>query len=74
MIKGKKTFTAIEEQIVEQENGLMLLFKNMLNAFVLYRSVFDDEGKFISCKYAYVNDAYEKIIGIEKSTNCCNHF
>jgi hypothetical protein len=66
MIKGKKTFTAIEEQIVEQENGLMLLFKNMLNAFVLYRSVFDDEGKFISCKYAYVNDAYEKIIGINK--------
>jgi len=28
MIKGKKLFTDIEERIIEQENGLMLLFRN----------------------------------------------
>ena len=67
MIKGKKLFTDIEERIIEQENGLMLLFRNMLNAFVLYRSVFDDEGKFISCRYAYINDAYERITGVAKN-------
>jgi len=55
----------IENRIEEQENDLMLLFKNMINAFVLFRSVFDKKGNFISYRFIYINNAYEKITGVK---------
>lgn len=56
----------IEKRIEEQEDELMLLFKNMINAFVLFSSVFDENGKFISYRFIYINDAYERITGVKK--------
>ena len=41
------------------------LLQSMMNAFVLFESVFDESGKFISYRFVYINDAYEKITGVK---------
>ena len=50
---------------VKAEQELKHLFKSMINAFVLFESVFDNNGKFISYRFVYINDAYEKITGVK---------
>jgi PAS domain S-box-containing protein len=67
MKSNKPKPTDIENQINDEENDLMLLFKNMINAFVLFRSVFDENGKFVSYRFVYINDAYEKITGVKNN-------
>jgi PAS domain S-box-containing protein len=46
-------------------NELQDLFNHMINAFVLFESVFDGEGRFISSRFLYINPAYENIANIE---------
>ncbi len=41
------------------------LLKTMFNAFVLFDSVFDESGKFVSYRFVFINDAYEKITGVK---------
>lgn len=60
-----KEYMDIENRIIEKDNDLILLFKNMINAFVLFHSVFDEKGNFISYRFVYINDAYEKITGVK---------
>ncbi|MDA3912008.1 MAG: PAS domain S-box protein [Bacteroidales bacterium] len=60
-----KEYRDIENRINEKENDLILLSQNMINAFVLFHSVFDDKGDFISYRFVYINDAYEKITGVK---------
>ncbi len=55
----------VEETLRESENELQLLFKSMINAFVLFDSVFDDDGNFVSYRFVYINDAYERITGVK---------
>ncbi|PLW99324.1 MAG: hypothetical protein C0594_17210 [Marinilabiliales bacterium] len=55
----------IEIRIREREKDIMQLFKHMINAFVLFRSVFDEQGNFISYRFSFINDAYEKITGVK---------
>jgi len=38
---------------------------SMINAFVLFESVFDPKGTFISYRFVYINRAYEKITGVK---------
>ncbi len=40
------------------------LLRSMMNAFVIFQSVFDDSGRFVSYRFEYINDAYEKITGV----------
>lgn len=47
----------------EKENKAML--SSMINAFVLFESVYDDNGNFISYRFRYINEAYEKITGVK---------
>ncbi len=54
-----------EEILEENRNELQWLFKSMINAFVLFESVFDDTGKFVSYRFVYINDAYENITGVK---------
>ena len=38
-----------------------LVFRNMINAFVVWESVLDDKGNFVSFRFGYFNDAYARI-------------
>jgi PAS domain S-box-containing protein len=53
-----------EEALRESEREVKALFKSMINAFVLFESVFDDDGNFVSYRFVYINDAYERITGV----------
>jgi PAS domain S-box-containing protein len=37
----------------------------MINAFVLFESVFDDDGNVVSFRFVFINDAYERITGVK---------
>jgi PAS domain S-box-containing protein len=54
-----------EEALWESKEELQWLFKSMINAFVLFESVFNDDGHFISYRFVYINDAYERITGVK---------
>ena len=60
-ITGQKQ---MEKALRESERELKALFKSMINAFVLFESVFDDDGIFVSYRFVYINDAYERITGV----------
>jgi len=47
----------------EQEKDRML--KSMINAFVIFESVFDSNDRFISYRFVYINNAYERITGVK---------
>jgi PAS domain S-box-containing protein len=49
----------------ESGNEMRHMLKSMLNAFVLFESVFDGDGKFISYRFVYINDAYENTTGVK---------
>ena len=36
-----------------------------MNAFVLFESVFDENGKFVSYRFVFINEAYERITGVK---------
>jgi len=55
----------VEEALRESEKELRWLFKSMINAFVLFESVFDNDSKFVSYRFVYINDAYERITGVK---------
>ncbi len=54
----------VEEALQTSERELKALFKRMINAFVLFESVFDEDGNFISYRFVFINDAYERITGV----------
>ncbi len=47
----------------ERETGTLLF--SMINAFVLFESVFDEKGKFVSYRFVFINKAYEEITGVK---------
>jgi two-component system cell cycle sensor histidine kinase/response regulator CckA len=50
-----------EEALREATTHLQLIFRNMINAFVVWESVFDEHDRFISFRFGYFNDAYARI-------------
>jgi PAS domain S-box-containing protein len=50
---------AVRRQAVERD--LQLIFKNMINAFVVFESVFDDNGRYVSFRFGQFNEAYARI-------------
>ncbi len=40
------------------------LLRSMSNAFVVFQSVFDEHGGFVSYRFEYINEAYEQITGV----------
>ncbi len=61
-ITERKTAEAALQKI-EIENKALL--GSMINAFVLFESVFNDAGEFVSYRFIYINEAYEKITGVK---------
>lgn len=53
-----------QKEIEHIGNERSFLLENMINAFVIFESVFDDEGNFISYRFEYINKAYESITGV----------
>ena len=56
---------SVEYTLWKSKKELQWLFKSMINAFVLFESVFDDDGNFISYRFVHINDAYERITGVK---------
>ena len=54
-----------EEAAYKMSNELQLIFKNMINAFIIFESVFDENGKFVSFCFGSFNDAYARISGLK---------
>ena len=53
-----------EEKLRKQQVEQQWLLRSMANAFALFESVFDEKGRFVSCRFEYINDACEHIMGI----------
>ncbi|MDP3148535.1 MAG: PAS domain S-box protein [Ignavibacteria bacterium] len=54
-----------EEARRENEEELQRLLESMTTAFVLFESVFADDGRFVSYRFVYINKAYERITGVK---------
>ena len=54
----------IQTEIEAIANERSWLLKSMINAFVIFESVFDDSGNFTSYRFEYINKAYEDITGV----------
>lgn len=50
-----------EQELKDLSVKLGLMIKNMLNAFVIWESVFDEQGNYVSFKFGLFNDAYARI-------------
>ncbi|MFA5011340.1 MAG: PAS domain S-box protein [Ignavibacteria bacterium] len=60
--ESKKTEEQVRTKAQEQE----WLLRSMMNAFVIFKSVFNQNGQFISYRFEYINDAYERITGVKR--------
>ncbi len=61
-ITGRKQ---AEEEIQKKEFEKSAILDSMLNAFVLFESVFDENGKFVSYRFLNINRSYEEITGVK---------
>ena len=53
------------EALRNATSDLRQFFKNMINAFVVWESVFDEQGNFVSFRFGYFNDAYARMAGFK---------
>lgn len=71
MIPGTKTSIASLLDVTERKRAedalkatsaeLQLIFRNMINAFIVWESVFDEKGEYVSFRFGQFNDAYARI-------------
>lgn len=54
-----------EEELQTKAEEQEWLLKSMINAFVIFQSVLNEQGQFISYCFEYINDAYEHITGVK---------
>jgi two-component system, cell cycle sensor histidine kinase and response regulator CckA len=50
----------VEKKQPTPEAELQLVLKNMFNAFVVWESVFDDNGKYVSFRFDFFNESFAK--------------
>ncbi|OPY49263.1 MAG: hybrid sensory histidine kinase BarA [Methanosaeta sp. PtaU1.Bin112] len=53
------------ELIWARTEELAWMLRSMMNAFIVCQSIFDENGKFSSYRFEYVNDAYEALAGVK---------
>ncbi len=67
------TFTDISERkqattrLEERGRELKAVMKGMFNAFALFESVVNEGGDFLSYRFVVVNDAYERMMGVQNA-------
>ncbi len=54
---------AVREQQLSLEREQAYLLRSMVDAFAVYRSIFDDQGRLVSYRFEYINEAYELATG-----------
>ena len=54
-----------EDALAVSQKNFELIIKRMINAFVSFESVFNEQGEFVSYRFLYINDAYENITGVK---------
>jgi PAS domain S-box-containing protein len=55
----------INNELHIKAEELKWLFDGMLDAFVIFDPVYNDQKEFISYRFVYINQAYEKITGVK---------
>lgn len=65
ILKKQGDSRCAEEALKEAVSHLQLIFQNMINAFVVFESVFDDQNRYVSFRFGYFNEAYSKIAKLE---------
>ena len=60
-ISGRKQ---VEDELRRTSSELHQIFINMINAFVIWDSVFDATGMFVSFRFRYFNDAFAKMTNL----------
>jgi len=58
----QEKFRRQNEVLSAMNSEMRLMLKNMITAFVVWDPVFDENGKFVSFRFDYFNEAYEKIV------------
>ncbi|MDD1685882.1 PAS domain S-box protein [Methanoregula sp.] len=53
-----------EESLRKVSTELQLILKSMINAFIIWESVFDEQGNYVSFRFGYFNDSYAHIAGV----------
>ena len=51
----------MEKALQKSNLELQQIFKNMINGFVIWESVFDEGGRYVSFRFALFNDAFSRI-------------
>lgn len=54
-----------KEEYKKISDELHLIFKNMLNAMIIWESVFDNQGNYVSFRFGRFNEAYSRISGLQ---------
>ncbi|HPD76565.1 MAG TPA: PAS domain S-box protein, partial [Methanoregulaceae archaeon] len=53
-----------EDEIRALSTELQQIFRNMTNAFVVFESVFNEQGEYVSFRFGRFNDAYARIANV----------
>jgi PAS domain S-box-containing protein len=56
-----------QAELAKKTDELQSIINNMINAFVVWESVFDENGDYVSFKFGYFNGAYSKITGLDSN-------
>jgi len=54
-----------EEALKELTAELQLIFKNMINAFVVWESTFNEKGEYVSFRFGQFNDSYARMSNLK---------
>jgi PAS domain S-box-containing protein len=54
-----------ESALLKTSDELRLIIKNMLNAFITWESVFDNNGNYVSFRFGFFNDAFGRITNVK---------
>jgi PAS domain S-box-containing protein len=55
-----------EESLQKTSLELRLIIRNMLNAFIIWESVFDEHGNYVSFRFGFFNEAYARIAKVKQ--------
>jgi len=54
-----------QHKLVKKSEQLESIFENMINAFIIWESIFNDEDKYVSFRFGKFNKAFSQISGLE---------
>ncbi len=55
-----------QDKLARSEQEYRTLFEEQVNGFAIFKSVFNENGKFVGCRFIDINPAYERITGVKR--------